>query len=538
MPAQSHLEISARLAKSRPGLLRRHNLLHLMMLGALLEIWLLGLDVAALSPVGRWLFIPSPLAERWPLVLDMARRFLPSSWFTDTFVFNRDWPQMSGLLLLFYGAALTAALAFYAARHIRQPEQRHLLLILAGTLIFGVTLLLIPILPTQDIYTYIFYGRITVLHHANPLISVPNQFPHDPFLPNLYWRDTLSIYGPVWLGLSDGLTWLAEAWGGSLAAYIFFFKSTTLLFHLGNVVVIWAILGVVAPRRRVTGTVLYAWNPLALLEFASSGHNDAVMLFFFLLGVWCLLRRREVLALLAFALSLDVKYALAILLPFYLWYVLRETPGMAAKVRGALWRLGVLVGVCALLYLPYWDGLRTFGAILYAPPTQNNLLDSLLEMIDWPFRRTVAQVSGWPTATSDQVSVTILKWAANLVFLAAWLRLFRTVRGIRRLFIAWWWTLFLYLTIANGWFMPWYVIWLLAVTALYPLGAFAPATLLLAGGVLAYHVLDWLPPSPLHGIRALLAFGPAIAYLLWHYYGAKRRLHVPPFLRRHLESST
>ncbi len=507
------------LARGRLGLLNHSVWLRLVGLGALLELWLWGLMVFVAGPFGREEFTRSPLAARWPVMADTARLIFSPSWLSRAFVLNKDWLQVVILALLFYGAALIAALACALAKSLSQPGQRHLFVILGGALLLGGTFLLIPGFPTQDIFSYIFYGRMAVLHHANPLTAVPNQFPNDPFLSTVFWRNTPSVYGPTWLALSDVLTWLAEAWGGSLATYVFLFKSTSLLFHLANAAVIWSILTVLAPQRRVMGTLLYAWNQLALLEFAGSGHNDAVMLFFFLLGVWSLVRNHELLALLAFALALDTKFILLILLPFYFWYVVRELPP-AAMVRGALWRLGLLFGVCACFYLPYWDGLHTLSSLISSPPTQG-LRDSLLEMIDWPLRQVLARLPGWSEGSSAALALVIMKALAGLIFLVAWLRLFPGVRSRKRLFLAWWWALFLYLSIASGWFVPWYGTWLLAVAAFYPLDDLTTATQLLTGGVLILYVLDPLPLSSLHGIRALLAFGPAIIYLLWRRFRAQ-----------------
>ena len=503
-------------------LANRSLLLPLLALAALLELFFLAIVFFTLTPLGRALFTRSPLADRWPVVLDLARHFFPASWLTQVFDPNHDWLPLVLLTLLFYGAALVAAAACYVARHKRLAGRPYLLFVLTAATVFGITFLFCPGFPTSDLFSYIMYGRIIVLHHANPLTAIPNQFPHDPVLAYVFWRDTTSVYGPVWLMFSAGLTKLAEALGGDLAIYTLLFKSTSLFFHLANAVLVWGILGVVAPRRKLMGTILYAWNPLALLEFADSGHNDSVMLFFFLLGVLFLVKHQEALALASFALSIDTKYVLVILLPLYFWWVLREQPTWLLKIRGAAWRLAALLGVCAVLYLPYWAGPSTFGSIIYSPPAQN-LQDSLLEVIDWPLRRLIAVFTHWSPAMSDQAASTILKGLAILVFLVLWLRLFSAVRSWGGVLKAWWWVMFWYLVIASGYFAPWYVTWLLAIAVLYPFAEFAIPTQLLAAGVLILYPLYTVPSSPLHGVRAILAFGPALLYVLWYHYRHRKQ---------------
>jgi hypothetical protein len=488
--------------------------------GGLLECWLLALF--SVAPLLVLEFTPSPLAARWPVLLAPARWLFPTVWLQGAYDPAVDWPQLVLLTLIFYGAAATAGAAVYLARRLGPPTRKHLLLVMAGAVVFGVTLLLIPAFPSQDIFSYIIYGRISVLYHANPLTAIPSQFPHDPVLPYVFWQDTRSVYGPVWLGLSDGLTHLAQAWGGSLAVSVLLFKFVAFLAHLGNILLLWAILGRIAPRQQLAGTILYAWNPLALLEFAGSGHNDAVMLFFFLLGVLLLVQGHEVLALLAFAASIDTKYVFLILLPLYFWFILRAQPGWRAQARAALWRLGVLFGACAVLYLPYWAGPRTLGSILYAPPTQE-LENSLVEAISWPVRWGLAWLFGLSAEDSGTLASVPLKVLTGLLFLLLWLRLFPKIRTRRTLLEAWWWAVWFYLVIASGWFLPWYVTWLLVLAALRPTNKLLIATELLAGGVLVIYAMDPLTASPVYGLRSLLAFGPALGYLLWQRQRARQR---------------
>ena len=68
-----------------------------------------------------------------------------------------------------------------------------------------------------------------------------------------------------------------------------------------------------SPQQRLAGTLLFAWNPLVLLDPAN-GHNDVVMLLPVLLAVWFLANDRipatlrGALALAALTLAAWVKY--------------------------------------------------------------------------------------------------------------------------------------------------------------------------------------------------------------------------------------
>jgi hypothetical protein len=408
------------------------------------------------------------------------------------------------------------------------------MLAVAGAALLGITCVLLPALPSDDVFSYVLYGRISAIHGANPLVTTPSTFGNDPFLTLVFWRGVRSVYGPVWLLLSGGLTHIAQALGGDLAVYIALFKLLGLVAHLANTTLIWLILSRIAPSRRLLGTLLYAWNPLCLLEFCGSAHNDALMLTGVLLGVYCWVREWEVPALIAFGLSIAVKYVFLALLPFYLMLVARrqlEEGGHIRQVALSLsWRLGVVLGVVALTSLPYWAGPQTLAAIAYSPPAQQ-LDNSLLEVLQWPLR-ALAQGLGISHAAAAPIVGTGLKLAGGGVFFVLWLRQLRTVRNRESLLAAQAWALLAYVVVASGWFWPWYVTWMVALAALLPWGALSVTTLLLAGGALTLYAFQPLYAAGVYGLRALLIFGPALAYLMLHRWLPRRQLIGQPPLQR------
>ncbi len=397
---------------------------------------------------------------------------------------------------------------------------------MAATLVFGVTLLLLPSLPSDDVFSYALYGRISVVHHANPLVATPADFPNDPFLSLVFWRDVRSVYGPVWLLLSSGVSLLAQGLGGSLVVYVLLFKLLGLAAHLTNALLIWAILGWIAPRRQLLGTLLYAWNPLCLLEFCASAHNDALMLLFLLLGVYLLVRGWEVAALAAFGLSISTKYVPLLLLPFYLVYVgdrLRHEGGTWVRVAGALaGRMAAIAAIMALTAIPYWAGPQTLGALLFSPPAQQ-LNNSLHESISWPLRWLAQGTLHLSTAAARALVDTSLKGGALVIFALLWLRELRRARSLEGMLAAWGWALLWYVLVASGWFWPWYVTWALAVVALLEPRRLTIAALLTAGGALTLYAFLPLHASPIYGYRSVVAFGPVLGYLTttaWHRRGA------------------
>ena len=65
--------------------------------------------------------------------------------------------------------------------------------------------------------------------------------------------------------------------------------------------------------------ILFAFNPLIVMETLLSGHNDIVMIFFTLSSFFMLMKKKVFFALLLFALSILIKYATIMLIPIFLY---------------------------------------------------------------------------------------------------------------------------------------------------------------------------------------------------------------------------
>jgi hypothetical protein len=531
---------------------------------AMQAIWLAMLALVSLV----WLqFKPSPLfagLRRWPVPAQLRG--------TGPLPAASGLPTPSGLHLALLVALLLAACAAYAwalwrARRLGAVPDRARWLVLGAAALMGLTLLILPALPSDDIFSYILYGRISVIYHANPLVAVPAQFPHDPFLRYVYWQDTRAVYGPGWLLASNALTALAQAFGGSAAIYVLLYKLLALGCHLISAALIWDILTRIAPRRRLMGTLLYAWNPLPLWEFAASAHNDALMLALFLGGVALLVRGRAVPGLALWGAAIATKYILVILVPLWLWHTfvrggareheshvnatkntkellvasisrphrwawwptaLRRAGGAFNQYRpriprrlGAVaWQGAVVLGGAVALALPFWHGPATLAALLNSPPAQS-LDNSPMEALSWPLR-ALAQAALHLRPTPARLLVDgMLKvlGAASFVILWGWQMVRRAASDLLR---AWAWVLLAYVLLASGWFWPWYVTWPLIIVALRPLDRLTTAVLLLAGGVLTLYGFLPLTATPIYGYRAVVAFGPALGYLAWGWWRARR----------------
>lgn len=278
-------------------------------------------------------------------------------------------------------------------------------LIWLGAIIGGSIYLFTPGILTSDIYSYASYGRLIAFYAANPYFVPPSAFPHDAIYNWVYWKNTVSIYGPIWTGISVLLSFIS---GTGQMGVIFTFRVFALAAHLLNIALVAATLrSMQRSSRTVTvGTLLYAWNPLVLAESSLGAHNDVFMVTFLLLGLLLYARAevRAVLArprgyippLLAFTCATLIKFsaapAVAVFIIALFCYVARFT----GRQNGHLsWRPAVVtgviascisVGVVAVLYGPFWFGhsladvTNSFATLPSAMDSFNSLLSALSYM--------------------------------------------------------------------------------------------------------------------------------------------------------------
>ncbi|MDP9373930.1 MAG: hypothetical protein M3Q65_16035, partial [Chloroflexota bacterium] len=391
--------------------------------------------------------------------------------------------------------------------------RRQILFFTAGA---GLCLLLLPRLFSKDVLSYLVYGQMHGAYGLNPYINNPNNVQFDYTFRLIDWHYEASVYGPVWTLLCTGLYKLAaplattHIWG-----YIVAFRAVGLLLHLANVALIWSILGRLRPRQQVAGTIFYAWNPLALIEFPGNGHNDVALVFFLLAAIAAHLRGRPALVALCLALSVLTKFITVLVVPAYLLLLWRNEATVRARLSA--WARAGAVGLAAfaLLWAPFYEVWRD-PLFLLRSSAASRYDNSLLEIAYWGLRHLFAVVL--PRETGDEIANTLIKTAGRVAFLAIWAWLTWRVRDTEGWIRASFWILFAYLVVGTAWFWPWYVTWLVGLAPLVGGRRATAATLTFSASVLVIYVLwgNQLPfdRGSLYPLHNIVAFGlPLLA--LW-----------------------
>jgi len=500
-----------------------------LLLVALAPLPGLRLSDSPLSSEWTWTLFPSRIlsAVLQPLMTPSSRAWLPS--------------LLLGMLFMIAAIAYAAVtVSIYRARTVMTPERRYFYLLLGGTVVFGLTLLLLPRLFSDDVFTYIFSGRILTVYGADPLNTAPSQFPHDPFLRwVISGRSSPNIYGPLWLCMASLLASISN----SPAITLLVFKATALLAHVLNIVLIWTILGRIAPTRRLIGTTLYAWNPLALIELAGSGHSEGILLSLILLAILLYVQGRErryyFASLVVFGLAMSANLIVLLLAPLYIWFDLRTEHNMARLFWGLIWRTLVVLVPALVISLPFWRGSYTFFAITSAVDL-DHFVHAPVGTLATPIRSLFVAVAQWwhfpsflhPITAAD----TTLRASATFIFALIYTHLFSQVRhapvtiadmryspvadqemklpGFGVLLSSWAVGVFWYMVLVSGWFWPWYILWLFWAIVLRRLDAFTIAILILTETALFLYAFVGFTKDPITTYQAALIFGLPLVYLI------------------------
>ena len=164
---------------------------------------------------------------------------------------------------------------------------------------------------SYDLFNYIFDAKILTHYNQNPYFYKALDFPNDPMLSFMRWTHRYYPYGPAWLFLTAPISFI----GLNIFSLTFFlFKIFISGFFLGTVYLIEKIVRKVSPGNEIYALVFFGLSPLVLIESVVSVHNDIVMMFFAVLGLYFVLNKKFILSIIAIIFSFFIKEVTILLL--------------------------------------------------------------------------------------------------------------------------------------------------------------------------------------------------------------------------------
>ncbi len=412
------------------------------------------------------------------------------------------WPGMTGnsttLRWMFSGALIFMYLAYVHV--VRSSTRVPAAWIIGAIVAVHLVLILAPPLALTDLFNYINYGRMEVVHNLNPYTSIPILEPHnDPAYALSNWHQLLSPYGPLFTILTFAVVPLGVA--GSFWALKILLVATS----LGILWLVWRCARLLE-RDPVKAVALVGLNPIVLVWGLGGDHNDFLMVFFIMLGFYLLLlaraRRRGrtipsglvhllvpvswplVGAGFALIVAAGIKASAAVLIPVVLAGLLRERRGLVQVVVGMVLG-GMVVGAVSV---------AAFGIHIPDLSTQSKLVTS----------ESIPNLIGLATGQGGE-GETLHKLLTGALAISILCCCWWAWRGARpgrppadvdgapdRTIAASGWAS-VALLVTLSWVLPWYIVWVLPMAALSSSRRLRTTALVLG----AYLIIAWAPASSL-----------------------------------------
>jgi alpha-1,6-mannosyltransferase len=319
-------------------------------------------------------------------------------------------------------------------------------LVLTSIVALHALVLLGPPLFSSDVFSYVAYGRMGVLHEVNPYLQGPGVLPLEALHPLIgaQWIHTPSVYGPLFTALSYLLVPL------DIAANALAYKAVAAVSSLALIAVIWH-----AARLRgldsVRSVALVGLNPVVVFFGVGGGHNDLMMLAILAAGLYVLLQERERSSGALIVLATAVKLTAGLVLPFAL--AGRRGPAGGGPARRRL-LIGFGAGAVAIAALAY--------ALFGTGPL--HVISSLQGVQSQGGAQSIFGFLATALGLGAIVGPAAIVLTATFAVTVAWLLWRVSIGELDWITGAGWATAALLVT--TQFLVPWYVAWLLPLAAL------------------------------------------------------------------------
>ncbi|WP_336853302.1 polyprenol phosphomannose-dependent alpha 1,6 mannosyltransferase MptB [Sinomonas albida] len=376
---------------------------------------------------------------------------------------------------------------------------------------------------SRDVYAYIGQGRLMMADldpYVNGISALNN---YHNLGPDSLWTEAPTPYGPLFLWIEQGVVWLS---GGNLEVAILLFRIAAVA---GVALCAVAVIGLARhygldPSRTLWLTVV---NPLFVINFIASIHNDSLMLGLLLVGLLAAVRGKPISAVVLATLSIGIKPITIIALPFIGLIWAGQRAGWGRKI--ACWAataaisggLLTLAGAVTGFWFGWLPAMTTSGTvwIWFAP---FGLLAAAAG--------AVVQLFNGPADVVAEVVKAIGRVVG--IALAAWF----VVKGSSEKIMLRMALAFTAVVVTAAMIQPWYVTWLMAFFALVGVGEgrylrfYYVATLFFTVIALTdqLDVFEWIPIVVVRAVAIVLSVAFVAYMMLWDW---KTRVLFAPGLR-------
>ena len=270
------------------------------------------------------------------------------------FVLN-NWIGRDNFTILISGVLFLALGYFYFLKNNTFSVKE----IVVFAILFRVILLFSPPNLSDDYFRFVLDGQLQV-KKQNPYLFLPKTDDYNAkgkevkFYLEIYdglnSTDYYTVYPPMnqfVFGLSSYLS------GKNLNKNILYLKLFIFLFEIGILFLLFKILKWI--KRKENLAIIYAFNPLVIIELVGNIHFEGMMLFFLLFSFYFLHKNKLIIAGILFGLAVSTKLIPLILLPLLFRYI---------GLKRSIVFYSIVGMVNVILFLPYLSAelIGNFGS--------------------------------------------------------------------------------------------------------------------------------------------------------------------------------
>ena len=342
-----------------------------------------------------------------------------------------------GTLLLF---SILYLIIIKKEKEIFKSKKQAMIYIIIISCIF---MMILPFL-SSDIYYYIGDSWLCSKYHENPYYTTVKDLQdrgiNDEILNNAGpWKNTVTVYGPLFNIISIILSYVSF---GKITLALFIFKMVSLLIHIINSYIIEKI----TKSRKYM--LLYGLNPLILIELISNVHNDIYLILFLLLALYFLIRKKNIpLTVFFLALSMAIKFATILIVPFVLLYCFRKEKVPKRIVYSILSGIPI-IAIVVILYMPFFKDISIFTNMLVQGGRYSQSIMALL-MVKLKRNNIFMNINTYRIAVFAVIYILIL----IKILITKKINLKYIMKRYNILIL-----LFVFICLTN--FQKWYILWL------------------------------------------------------------------------------
>lgn len=341
----------------------------------------------------------------------------------------------------------------------RKDSSKILWAILIFSFIFRLTLL--PVAPSDDIYRYLWEGKLQ-LNYINPYSFSPEsqELHHlrDKFFPGINHKHLTTIYPPVTLmgfAVADFISYSIT----SMKSFFLFFDFILILLLISFLKRL---------KMDINNILVYAWSPLVLISFAARGHCDSLLLFFVMLALYLNAKCSKITPALSIAFAVLSKFIAIIIVPFLV-------------LRKPKYFLIIFLAVF-IFYIPYISAGTNLFSTLFHFGSQYHFNDSLHFLISClPLNSHLESRIISSAIFSIVLIIIYIRFTKKTYFSPQKLRIDTNENILRYSFF----TVGAFLMLAPT-VHPWYLTWIVPFLCFYH----SKAWLVLTGTIVFYYLMN------------------------------------------------